>query len=91
MPPHDVWSFYGFEFAAINASSHLNLLYSKGFEVCKKYLKRHFCEKITSRAVSKHGPCLMNNITNVFVDLDLVVLHNGNNLWKINDRFGADL
>ena len=25
-PPHDVGSFHGFEFAMINASSHLNLL-----------------------------------------------------------------
>ena len=89
-PTHDVWSFHGFKFAAINASSHLNLLYPKGFEVRMKSLERHFYEKITSRAGSKHGPCLMNNITNIFVVLDLIVLHNGNNLLKINDRFGAN-
>ena len=45
---------------------------------------------MTSRAGSKHGPCLMNNITNIFVVLDLIVLHNGNNLLKINDRFRAN-
>ena len=78
MPPHDVGSFHGFEFTAINASSHLNLLYPKGFEVRKKSLERHFYEKIISRAGSKHGPRLMNNLTNIFVVLDLIVLHNGN-------------
>ena len=57
----------------------------------KKSLERHFHEKITSRAGSKHGPCLINNIINIFVVLDLIVLHNSNNLLKINDRFGADL
>ena len=58
----------------------------------KKSLERHFHEKVTmGRAGSKHGPRLMNNITNIFVVLDLIVLHNGNNLLKINDRFGADL
>ena len=86
-----MWSFHGFKFAAINASSHLNLLYSYGFEVRKKTLERHFNKQITSRADSKHGPFLINNITDMFVDLDLIVLHNGNNLLKINDRFGADL
>ena len=86
-----MWSFHGFEVAATNGSSHLNLLYSKGFEVRKKSLERHFHEKITSRAGSKHGPCWMNNITNIFVILGLIVLQNGNNLLKLNDRFGADL
>ena len=86
-----MWSFHGFEFAAINASSHSNLLYPKGFEVSKKSLERHFHEKITSRAGSKHSPCLVNNITNIFVVLDLIALQNGNNLLKINKRFGADL
>ena len=90
-PTHDVWSFHGFEFAVINASSRLNLLYPNGFEVLKKSLKRHFHEKITTRAGSKHGPCLMNNITNIFVVVDLIVLRNGNNLLKINDRSGANL
>ena len=33
----------------------------------------------------------MNNMTNIFVVLDLIVLQNGNNLLKINNRFGADL
>ena len=60
-----MWSFHGFEFASTNVSSHFKLLYFKGFEVRKKSLKRHFHEKITSRDGSKHGPCLMNNITNV--------------------------
>ena len=87
MPPHDVWNFHGFEFTAINTSSHLNLLYSKGFEVPKKSLERHFYEKIISRTGRKRGPCLMNNITNIFVVLDLSVLHNGDNLLKINNRF----
>ena len=72
----------------LNTSSLLNLLYAKGFEV-KKSLERHFHEKITSMA-GKHGQCLMNNETNMFVVLDLIVLHNGNNLLKINNRFGAD-
>ena len=85
-----MWSFHGFEFAAINASSHLNLLYPKGFEVLKKSLDRHFHPKIASKAGSKHGPCLINNITNVFVVLELIVLQNGNNLLKMNDRFGVD-
>ena len=67
-------SFHGFEFAAINTSSHLNLLYPKDFEVPKKSLERHFYEKITSRAGSKHGPCLMKNITNIFDVLELIVL-----------------
>ena len=89
--PYDVWSFHGFEFAAINGSSHLNLLYPKGFKKRKKSLDRHFHEKITSRSGSKHGLRLMNNITNIFVVLDLIVLHNSNNLFKINNRFGADL
>ena len=70
--------------------SYSNLLYPKGFEVHKKVLERHFHEKITSRAGSKHSLCLINNITNIFAVLDLIVLHNGNNLLKINDRFGAD-
>ena len=61
--------FHGFEFAGINASSHLNLLYTKGFEVCKKSLERHFNERINSRANSKQGRCLMNN----FVVLDLIM------------------
>ena len=56
----------------------------------KKSLERNFHEKITSKAGSKHGLCLINNITNIFVVLDLIVLHNGNNLLKINDRFGVD-
>ena len=86
-----MWSFHGFEFAAINACSHLNLLYSKDFEVRKKSLERRFHEKIISRAGSKHGPCLMNNITNIFVVLDLIVLQNGNNLLKKTHRFGVDL
>ena len=86
-----MWSFHGFEFAATNASSNSNLLYPKGFEVRKKTLDRHFHEKITSRAGNKHGPCLMNNTTNIFVVLDLIVLQNGNDLLKMNNRFGADL
>ena len=61
------------------------------FEVRKKSLQRHFHEKITSRASSKHGPCLINDIANIFVVLNLIKLHNGNSLLKINDRFGADL
>ena len=85
-----MWSFYGFEFAAINAFSYLNLLYHKGFEARKKSLEKHFPEKITSRAGSKHGPCLMNSITDIFV-VDLIVEQNGNNLLKMNNRFGADL
>ena len=56
----------------------------------KKSLDGHFHEKIISRAGSKHGPCLMNNITNIFVVLDLIVFQSGNNLLKMNDRFGAD-
>ena len=86
-----MWSFHGFEFAAINASNHLNLLYPKDFEIRKKSQERHFPEKIISSAGSKQGPCLMNNITNIFVVLDLIVLQNGNNLLKMKDRFGADL
>ena len=86
-----MWSFYGFKFAAINAYSHLNQLYPKGFKVRRKSLERHFYEKITSRAGSKHDPCLINNVTNIFVDLDVVVFQNGNNLLKMNDSFGADL
>ena len=57
----------------------------------KKSMEMHFHEKIPSRAGSKHGPCLVNNITNIFLVLDLIVLHNSNNLLKMNDRFGADL
>ena len=57
----------------------------------KKFLERHYFEKIPSRAGSKHGPCLMNNTTNIFVVLDLIMLQNGNNLLKMNDCFGADL
>ena len=57
----------------------------------KKSLERHFYEKITTRAGSKNGPCLINNISNIFVVLDLIVLLVGNNLLKMNDRFGADL
>ena len=75
----------------INASSHLKMLYPKGFETRKKSLEKHFHEKITSRAGSKHGPCLLNNVTNIFVVLDLNVLQNSNNLLKLNERFGADL
>ena len=86
-----MWSFHGFKFAVINASSRLNLLYPKGFEVRKKSLERHFHEKITSRDDSKHGPCLMNNIINILVVLNLIVLQNSNNLLKLNDRFAADL
>ena len=86
-----MWSFHCFEFAAINASSHLNLLYPKGFEVRKKFLERHFHEKITIRAGNEHGPCLINNITNIFVVIDLIVLRNDNNLLKINNHFGANL
>ena len=70
MPPHDMWSFHGFKFATLTASIHLNLLYLKDFEVHTKPLERHFHEKITSSAGSKHGPCLINNITNIFVVLD---------------------
>ena len=80
-----------FEFAAINASSHLNLLYPMSFEMHKKSLERHFYEKITIRAGSKHGPCLINNISNIYVVLNRIVLQNNNNLLKMNDRFGADL
>ena len=57
----------------------------------KKSLERYFYEKISSRVDSKHGPCLMDNITNIFVVLDLIVLQNSNNLFKMNDRFGTDL
>ena len=57
----------------------------------KKYLERYFHEKIASKADSKHRPCLMGNITNIFVVLDLMVLQNANNLLKMNDRLGADL
>ena len=81
----------GAEIPAINASSHLNLLYPRGFEVRKKSLERYFFEKITSRAGSKHVLCLMNNLNNIFAVLDLILLLNGNNLLKINDRFGEDL
>ena len=70
---------------------HLNLLDPVGFEVRKKSLERYFYEKISSRAGSKHGPCLINSITNIFVVLDLIMLQNGNNLLKMNNRFGADL
>ena len=70
---------------------HLNLLSSKGFEVRKKSLDRHFHWKITSRSGSKHSLCLINNITNIFVVLELIVLQNDNNLLKMNYRFGADL
>ena len=51
----------------------------------KKYLKRRFHEKITIRAGNKLGACLMNNIITTFVVLYLIVLQNGNNLFKIND------
>ena len=57
----------------------------------KKSLEKHFHEKITSTAGSKHGPCLINNITNIFVVVDLSLLQNDNNLLKINDHFEADL
>ena len=70
---HDVCSF---EFAAINAPSNLNLLYPKGFKMHRKSLERHFHKKITSRTGSKRGPCLMNNITDTFVVLELIVLQN---------------
>ena len=50
----------------------------------KKSLERHFHEIIISRAGSKHDPYLMNNITNIFAVLDLIVL-------QIKDCFGADL
>ena len=83
-------AFNGFKFVAINTSSYLNLLYPMGFEVRKKSLERHCQEKIISRADSKHGPCLMNNITNIFVVLDMIVLLNDNNLLNMNNRFGAD-
>ena len=85
-----MWSFHGFKFAAINAYSHLNLLYPKSFEERKKSLERHFHEKITSRAEGKHDPC-GNNITNIFLVLDLIELQSGNNVLKMNDRSGADL
>ena len=84
-----MWSFH--DFAAINASSHLYLLYLKDFEGREKSLERHFQEKITSGAGSKHGPCLIHNLNHIFIVLDLIVLQNGNNLLKMNDRFGADL
>ena len=77
---NDVWSSHDFEFAVINSSSHFNELYSIGFEVRKKSLDRHFHEKIFRRDGNKLGPFLMNNITNIFVVLDLTVLQNGNNL-----------
>ena len=86
-----MWRFHGFKFATINASSHLNLLYPKGFEVRKKSLERHFHEKITSSGDSKHSPCFMNSITNIFVVLGLIMSQNDNTLLKINNRFGADL
>ena len=57
----------------------------------KKSVGRHFHEKIISRAGSKHDLCLTNNIINMFVVLDLIELPNGNNLLKMNNRFGADL
>ena len=88
---HDGRGFQGFEFAAINASSHLNLLYLKSFPVDKKFLESHFHEKTISRAGSKHGPCLMNNITSIFVVSELIVLQNDNNLLKINNHFGGIL
>ena len=67
----------------------LNLLYPKGFEERKKFLERHFHEKKVSRTRNKHGPCLMNNVANIFIVLNLIVLQNGNNLLKMTDRFGA--
>ena len=57
----------------------------------KKSMERHFYDKITSRAGSKHDPCLMNNITNIFVVLVLIVLQNDNKLLKMNNHFGTDL
>ena len=57
----------------------------------KKSLEKHFYETITGRAGSEHGPCLMNNLTNIFVVLDLIVLQNRYNLLKMNDLFKADL
>ena len=43
------------------------------------------------RAGNEHGPCFINNITNIFVVIDLIVLRNDNNLLKINNHFGANL
>ena len=57
----------------------------------KKFLERHFHEKISNRAGSKRGPRWMNNVTNIFVVLDQVVLQNGNNLLKMNNCFGAGI
>ena len=74
-----------------NNNSYLNLLYPKGFEVRKKSLERHFHQKMTSRAGSKHSPCLINSIINISIGVDLIVLQNGNSLLKMNDSFGADL
>ena len=54
-------------------------------------LERHFHEKITSRAGTKHGPSLMKNISNIFPVLDLIVLQDGDYLLKMNYRFGVDL
>ena len=45
--------------------------------------------KITWRAGSKNGLCMMNNTTNIFVVLDLIVLQNGNNLLKMHHHFGG--
>ena len=58
-----------------------------GFEVHKTSLERHFYEKIISGADSKHSPCLVNNINNIFVILDVIV----NNWLKTNDRLEVDL
>ena len=84
-------SFHDLKFVTTNASITLSLLHPIGFEVRKKFQERHSHDKITSRAGSKHGRCLVNNIIYIIVVLDLIMLHNANNLLKTNDRFEVDL
>ena len=84
-----MFSFHDLELVAINAFSHFSLLYSI-FKVRKKFQERHFYEIITSRSGSKLGQCVVNNMTNIVVVLDLIMLHTSGNLLKTNDCFGTD-
>ena len=36
------------------------------------------------------NPCLVNNLTDTFLVLDLIKSHNSNNLLKTTNRFEAD-
>ena len=70
---------------SVKCLQSFKLVVLQGFEDHKKSLERHFL------AGRKDGSWLMNNIAIIFVVLDLIVLQNGNNLLKMNGRFGADL